>query len=745
MAREQLIVEVSERGSRVVRRNINEIGQTAKTAQGSLSLLQRALGLLSAGVIIRGLTQLADTFTNIQNRLKTVTTSTGQLNAVTQQLFEISNRTRSSYESTAEVFARVGLSVKELGISQKQTLEFTESLNQAVILSGASAQEAQAGLIQLSQGLASGALRGDELRSVLEQLPAVADVIAKGLGVTRGELRALGQDGKITADIVLDAFKGAREELSERFAKTVPTIGQSFQVLRNQVVRFIGALDQASGASTALAKAILFISDNIEVVGKAVGALALTIGVTLAAKAIPAAIGAIKALGVAIAANPLGALALAVTAAISALVTFSDQIFVTNNDLTTLADVGKAVFESLIAAGAVVSEFFADNFGPAIQSLQGLFDEVFGDVELTFKGVSLAAARGADAVIGAYIGLAKAIVAAFQGLPAALGDIFIRGLNRLIALAEGAANRIIDALNKPFELLDLEPVARVQLERYVNVFEGGASRIGQNVEKGLIEGLQFDGFETFVNNVFDRADVIAVERVQRQKELIKAEQQEIADLAIVPERTFTAPLEDEKTKKAKKAIKEAKQELDTLGAVVEDGVVGAFNTASDAIVDFAQTGKLNFQELISGILADLAKLFLQRGFQQLTQSIAGGAGGFGGAGGIGGVLGSLAGSALQGFATGGSFKVGGAGGTDSQMVAFRATPGERVDVATPAQQAAQPQAPAPGQTGDGLNLKVLNVTSPDQVLSVMASTAGEKVITNWLDNNVNEIAQRIQR
>jgi tape measure domain-containing protein len=136
------------------------------------------------------------------------------------------------------------LAGKDLGITQKELTQFTESLNQAIILSGASAVEAQAGLIQFSQGIASGALRGDELRSVLEQLPVVADILAKELNVTRGELRELGAQGAITSDIILKAFANARVELSERFARTVPTISQSFQVLRNAVVKTFGEFDK---------------------------------------------------------------------------------------------------------------------------------------------------------------------------------------------------------------------------------------------------------------------------------------------------------------------------------------------------------------------------------------------------------------------------------------------------------------------------------------------------------------------
>lgn len=262
----------AKRGAKGVR---DELKQTEDVATRLGSTLKRAFAGISVAFAVRQLQLLTDTYTNLQNRLRTVTESQEQLAATTSELFDIANRTRSAYEGTAETYARVALAVKDLQITSEQTLQFTESLNQAIILSGASAAEAQAGLIQLSQGLASGTLRGDELRSVLEQLPAVADVISRGLGVTRGELRKLGEEGRINAEVVLGAFAQAREELNERFAKTIPTVGQAFVVLRNNIIEFLGGLDQATQTSARAAGAVIFLANNIQTFAVAAGVLAV--------------------------------------------------------------------------------------------------------------------------------------------------------------------------------------------------------------------------------------------------------------------------------------------------------------------------------------------------------------------------------------------------------------------------------------------------------------------------------------
>lgn len=268
MATEQIKIVVSENGSRVVKRNIEDIGTGAEKSASSVNSLQKALAGLGIGLSVVEIIKLADTYTNLQNRLRLVTDGTAGLNAVTKELFTISNQTRSSYEATAELYARTALALKDMGVSARTTLNFTKSLNQAVILSGASATEAQAGIIQLSQGMASGALRGDELRSVLEQLPAVADVIAKGLGVTRGQLRLMGSEGKITTQIIIDAFAKASGELDKNFNTTVATVGQSMVVLKNHVIELIGTWDSASGSSHTLAQAIITLSDNLDILAK---------------------------------------------------------------------------------------------------------------------------------------------------------------------------------------------------------------------------------------------------------------------------------------------------------------------------------------------------------------------------------------------------------------------------------------------------------------------------------------------
>ena len=143
MPTERIDIVINERGSRRVRRNIREIGSDARRAHSGVSLLQTALLGIGGTLVVRQLAQLADAYTNIQNRLRVVTTGTGELVAVTESLFGISNRTRVEFEATAQIYQRLAAASQDLGSSQQELLNFTESLNQAVTISGATAEEAQ--------------------------------------------------------------------------------------------------------------------------------------------------------------------------------------------------------------------------------------------------------------------------------------------------------------------------------------------------------------------------------------------------------------------------------------------------------------------------------------------------------------------------------------------------------------------------------------------------------------------------
>lgn len=377
---ENITIKIREDGSRVVSRNIRDMGDAANDAEGSLLDLKSVLAGLVTGATLLSLAQMADQFTNLQNRLRLVTTGSENLARVTAELGKIANDTRSDFVATAELYARMATSSKELGLSQQELLNFTKSLNQAVILSGASAEEAAGGIRQLSQGMASGTLRGDELNSVLENLPAVADIIAKGLGITRGELRKMGQDGKLSATAIVDAFKAAKDELEAGFATTVPTLGQAVTVLKNNFMLFLGELDKSTGITAGLAQAIMTVANNMNILIPILAGVGSAVSIALSAAAVQKFAVEIRKLWVLMMANPFVAVAAVVTGLITTLYLLRDEIKLGIDDTTTLGDLMRAAWEDVGPAIQAVADLAAKFFGWLTDTSAGTFDQLLNDL-----------------------------------------------------------------------------------------------------------------------------------------------------------------------------------------------------------------------------------------------------------------------------------------------------------------------------------------------------------------------------
>ena len=266
----EVVVRALNRIRQATRRATRETDRNARTnrrAKREAVGLGRAIGALGGLLVVRQVIAYADAWTQVQNRLRLVTDSQEELNAVSEEVFAIAQRNRTGLEGTAELYARVARSSEELGLSQQEVLDVTDSVSKAITISGVSAEAANAAIVQLGQGLASGALRGDELRSVLEQTPRLARAIADGLDVPIGKLRELGAEGELTSEKVIAALQSQADVLEEEFGQIGPTIGQGFTTLINSVTRFIGRFGEATGLFDSAAETLIILSGAIDEVG----------------------------------------------------------------------------------------------------------------------------------------------------------------------------------------------------------------------------------------------------------------------------------------------------------------------------------------------------------------------------------------------------------------------------------------------------------------------------------------------
>jgi tape measure domain-containing protein len=273
VATRNVIINVTTRGGQQSERTIRRVGLAASATQKAVNGFRSALVALAAVSAAKGLTEFLDVATRAENRLQLLTGSQKLTDQLFNQLASTATRTRSSLESTVDLYSRLQRSTAELGLSQQQLIDLTAGINQAFQIYGATAAEASAATVQFSQGLASGALRGDELRSVLEQAPRLAQALAEGLteieafgpGVrtTIGDLRALGAEGVLTADLVTKALGTQTQVLEDEFGSTLPTLVQAFQELQNQFLIAFRELGNNTGLVQDLTGAIFDLAANV--------------------------------------------------------------------------------------------------------------------------------------------------------------------------------------------------------------------------------------------------------------------------------------------------------------------------------------------------------------------------------------------------------------------------------------------------------------------------------------------------
>lgn len=238
--------------------SIDGAGSSALSLNSSLAKL--AVGYISlsgAMNITKSLIKQADAMSSVNSRLKLVTKSTEEFTKVQTALFAVSQTTRQSLEETTNLYTRMARASKSLGTSQADLVKVTNSINQALVVSGASTQEAQSTITQLGQGLASGVLRGEEFNSIMENGSRIAQALSDNLGVTTGELRQMSQDGALTADVVMEALINQSSKINAEFSKMPITISQTGTVIENAMAQAVGSMDKASGSSKALSDTML--------------------------------------------------------------------------------------------------------------------------------------------------------------------------------------------------------------------------------------------------------------------------------------------------------------------------------------------------------------------------------------------------------------------------------------------------------------------------------------------------------
>lgn len=210
------------------------------------------MGALAAGASLRGAQQLIDTATRIDNALKVAGLSGDELAKVYDRLFESAQKNAAPFETLVELYSRVALVQKELGVSSQQIVGFADNIALALRVSGKSAAESSGALLQLSQALGSGVVRAEEFSSILEGAPTILQAAAAGIkeaGGSVAKLRQIMLDGELSSRALFDGFAAGARTLEEKVAGSTFTVAQQLEKLRTALINAAGQFDRMSGAS----------------------------------------------------------------------------------------------------------------------------------------------------------------------------------------------------------------------------------------------------------------------------------------------------------------------------------------------------------------------------------------------------------------------------------------------------------------------------------------------------------------
>ena len=395
--------------------------KSAKSATDSLTSGVRRLAAQLLGLqAVKGLAGLADNLTSINARLDMMNDGLQTTDKLNKMIMDSANRTGGSYQETADLVGKLGVLAGDAFGSSAETVAFAEQVNKLMAISGTSAEGASAAMLQLTQAMSSGVLRGEELNSVLEQAPTIAQTIAEYLGVNTGELRNMASEGKVTAEVVKNALLSTADETNAKFEQMPMT----FSRIGNRAANaFIGAFQPAVQRfnewlnSDTGQRLVSGIERAAEIIGNVVGVIVDTLtsvtdflssnwDTVMAAAGVAAAIfaGYLMAMTVsAIAANlPLIALIGTVTligmvlsnlgisgtqvlgalgGAFGALGAIAYNAFaIIYNAVAAVADFISNVFRNPVAAVAQLFINLADTVLSVLSSIAGAVDFVFGTV-----------------------------------------------------------------------------------------------------------------------------------------------------------------------------------------------------------------------------------------------------------------------------------------------------------------------------------------------------------------------------
>ncbi|QCL69989.1 tape measure protein [Neisseria flavescens] len=491
-------IDVETYGRKVEQLN-SELEQTdgkASAAAGGLGKIGTLLAGLASVGFAKSILDTADAMQLINSQVRMVTSSETEYLSVQRQLLDVANNTGASLESTASLYVSTSRALKDYGYTQQEILQFTEATNNAMTIGNVGAQQQAAALMQLSQALGSGVLQGDEFKSIADAAPILLDTIAEYMGKSRTEIKKLGSEGQLTADVIFKAISGASEKLGKQAAKIPMTMGKALTVFSNNWQSMVSKLMNDSGTMSGIASIIKLIADNLTLVVPIVAGFAV---------AVAAATAQVIGLNVAMLANPFGIIAVSIGTVIGLIARFGDEIDVFGGGWSNLSDVVQAVWQ-------VITE----TIGDAVDTVKSWFGDLTAWVDEEVGGWSSLFERVMGVIsstIGAYINVyintfatgwmlikeaANNMPQFFANLGKAIVNVFISAIEWMVNKAIGMINSMIDFANKAASMVGISGIEKLNNVKIGRMDDGGmGKRIGDSMTQDRVGAM--------VNNIKERA------------------------------------------------------------------------------------------------------------------------------------------------------------------------------------------------------------------------------------------------
>lgn len=383
------------------KRATEEYSRSQRTAAAATDTLSGSIRNLAGTFLgmqsVRWLVNTSDQLTSINARLRLMTGSAEAAAAAQEEIYQAAMRSRGAYADMADFVSQLGTVAGNAFTGTDELIAFAEQIQKQMAISGASGASAQAALVQLTQGLASGTLRGEELNSVLEQTPMIAQTIAEYMGVTTGEMRELASEGKVTAEVVKNAMLGAAEETNAQFEQMPMTWAQVWTMFQNVAIQ---ALDPVLDAISWLANHLEELAPILA--GLAAGAVAFAAGLGIQAAATWIANGAAKAFFTTLLTNPLTYIVLIIGLVVAAIYQWVQSMGGLEIAWLTVVDALLFAWDT-VKAGFFTGVYFVmdlfDQLGLKIQTVAAGIQNFLGDMKVGVLNILQGMVNGAIDII----------------------------------------------------------------------------------------------------------------------------------------------------------------------------------------------------------------------------------------------------------------------------------------------------------------------------------------------------------